>query len=153
MDDSQEEFREWIEKVHEWLRMEINQDPIKFKVRVKPTFMLWPIMPSNNPGTYPPELRTKLAITRSQLDVNDVTVNAQVECKGEKVDPSQVWAGSYMTPVFKLSYYKNGDDFGLNFTVLKAEYEPGPRNQISNDAWVIDSSAITDSNVSGSESE
>jgi hypothetical protein len=146
MDQSQIEFENWLHATWDWLQHAISEDAARFKVRSRPTFTNFVVVPSNNPELYPPELRTKLAIARNGQDINDVTVTAQIECGGTKVDPTQVWSGSYMTPIFKLSYYKSGDDFGLNLTVLKAEYEPSTMHQISNDAWMIDS------NTSGSES-
>lgn len=146
MDQSQIEFENWLDQTWEWLQDAITKDAPRFKVRTRPTFTSFIVVPSSNPELYAPELRTKLAIARNGQDINDVTVTAQIECGGQKVDPSQVWGGSYMTPIFKLGYYKSGDDFGLGLTVLKAEYEPSTMNQISNDAWMIDSK------TSGSES-
>lgn len=139
MDSTQGEFQQWLTYVWDWLHDTISTDPTRFKVRNKPTFNNFIVVPSKDPSIYGPELRTRLATMRNGKDVNDVTCTAIIECNGESVDPSQVWSGSYMTPVFRLNYYKDNDDFGLALTVLKAEYEPSKQIQISNDAWIIDS--------------
>jgi len=53
-----------------------------------------------------------------------------------------------MTPIIKVGYYKDQlDNFGLNLTVLKAEYQPSLITQVRNDAWMMDS------NTSGSPGE
>lgn len=147
MDSAQADFEKWLAMVWSWLQDTISKDPAKFKARGRPTFNNFIVMPSRDPEVYAPELRVKLASKRTGVSIDDVEVTAILETKaGERVDPTQVWSGSFMTPIFRLNYYKDGDDFGLALTLIKAEYEPSQKAQIPNDSWMIDS------NTSGSAS-
>lgn len=147
MDNNQTEFENWLYDAWEWFQSVVRADPGRFKVvKREPSFLDFVVLPSRDPETYPNELRCRLATIR----VNDQQVcNASIDCGTEKVDPSQVWAGSYMTPIFKLGYTKDTatDSYGLTLTVLKAEYEPCQGEKIQNDMWIIDS------NTSGSGSD
>ena len=151
MDSTQADFEKWLAMAWSWLQDTVNRDPAKYKSRGRPTFNNFIVVPSRDPDVYSPELRVKLATTRSGMNIDDVTVTAIIECKGERVDPSQVWSGSFMIPIFRLNYYKDGDDFGLALTLIKAEYEPSQKLQISNDAWMIDSNTSGSGSVSMSE--
>jgi hypothetical protein len=71
---------------------------------------------------------------------------------GQTMFPHEVMGGGYMTPVIKLGYHKEGDNFGLNLTVLKAVYEFNPINQMSNDAWDMDVDGYTTGSPSSSHS-
>jgi len=140
MDNNQVEFENWLASAWDWLQETINKDPTRFKVRSRPTFNNFIVVPSRDPEMYPPELRTRLDTKRNGNDVNDAIVTAVILSKeGEIVDPTKVWSSSYMTPVFRMNYYKDGDDFGLSLTVVKAEYEPSDMPHLSNDVWMIDS--------------
>lgn len=151
MDSTQAEFEKWLALTWSWLQDTIGKDGPRFKARGRPTFNNFIVMPSRDPEVYSPELRVKLATVRNGVTVEDVTVTTVIECQGERVDPSQVWSGAFMTPIFRLNYYKDGDDFGLALTLLKAEYECQARTQISNDAWMIDSKTSGSGSVSMSE--
>jgi hypothetical protein len=151
MDSSQIEFENWLAECHSWLERTISEDPARFKVRARPTFTNFLVTPSKDPQLYPPEMRTRLAFSRHGKDLNDVEVTAVIECNNERVDPSQVWSGSHITPIFRMSYYKDGDDYGLALTFIKGRYEPSQQNQISNDSWMIDSN--TSGSVSSSMEE
>lgn len=146
MDQTQTEFENWLFQVWEWFQDVVRQDPARFKVVRHPTFDQFIVVPSRNPEEYPPELRTKLSIRRGPGGIDDVEITTTLTTpKHEQVVPSQIWSGSMMTPIFKLGYYKVGDDFGLSLTVLKAEVDLNVKPQIPNDAWIIDE------NTSGSE--
>lgn len=140
MDDSQAEFTNWLNECWEWFKDTVSADPVRFKVngRHGPQFSTFIVTPTRDPELYPDELRCRLATGRRANDDMDAPVTAVIECKGEKVDPTQVWSGGFMTPIFKMGYYKDGDEFGLTLTVLKAEYEPSMYAQVSNDTWMID---------------
>lgn len=140
MDNNQAEFENWLHAVWEWFQSSVRSDPVRFKVtRRDPAFTDFVVVPSRDPETYPNELRCRLSTTR----INDSQVcNAIIECGTDRVDPSQVWAGGYMTPVFRLNYTKDTatDSYGLALTVLKAEYEPAASvDHIQNEHWIIDS--------------
>jgi hypothetical protein len=146
MDNNQAEFENWLHAVWEWFQSSVRADPVRFKVtRRDPSFSDFVVVPSRDPETYPNELRCRLSTMR----INDSQVcNAILECGNDRVDPSQVWAGGYMTPVFRLNYTKDTatDNYGLALTVLKASYEPADSTEnIQNEHWIIDS------NTSGSD--
>jgi hypothetical protein len=141
MDESQAAFQDWLQKI--WARFQeiVRSDPAKYKVtnRRGPQFPTFLVTPSSDPEVYPPELRCRLATQRRGTEVVETTCTAVLECQGEKIDPSTVWAGSLMTPIFKLVYYKNGDDFGLQLVVCKAEYQmPTRQAEIQYDQMIID---------------
>lgn len=140
MDTSQAEFAGWLNDCWAWFQEAVLFDQPRFKVmgRHGPTFAASVITATRDPELYPDELRCRLATARRPNDTTEPIVTAVLECKGERVDPSQVWSGSYMTPIFKMGYYKDGDEFGLSLTLLKAEYEPSAFAQVSNDTWMID---------------
>lgn len=143
MDNNQIQFENWLAETWKWFQETVRADPIKYRsARKDPGFTDFIVTPSRDPEMYPNELRCRLSTTR----LNDTDVcTAVIECNNEQVDPSQVWKGSHMTPVFRLNYFKDAmDNYGLQLTVLKAEYEPSSSTHIQNDAWMIDS------NTSGS---
>lgn len=154
MDATTSIFEKWLSEVWNRFQEIIKSDPAKYKVtnRRGPQFPNFVVTPSRDPDLYPNELRCRLATQRRGTEAIEDVCTAVLECKGERVDPAMVWSGAYMTPVFKLGYYKNGDDFGLNLTVLKGEYEmTAPREVIQNHAWELDSDAEA-ANASGSDS-
>lgn len=154
MDSATEPFESWLRKGWERFQELVRADPAKYKVtnRRGPQFPNFLVTPSRDPDLYPNELRCRLATQRQGTEATEAVCTAVLECKGERIDPSTVWSGAFMTPIFKLGYYKNGDDFGLQLTVLKGEYEMiAPREVIQNDAWQMDSDAET-ANASGSAS-
>lgn len=133
-------FEAWLNDIWEYFQTQVSSDPQLYKVtgRSGPSFPQFIVMPSNDPSLYPNEIRCRLATERTGKEIGDVTCTAVLETNNQRVDPSQVWAGSYMTPVFRLGYYKEGDNFGLTLTVLKALYEPSLQTRIMNDDWKLD---------------
>lgn len=144
MDDNQAEFEDWIYKVHSNMETSVKADPQFFKVnpRGTATFGGFIVQPSNNPELYPPELRCRLSTSRVDMSAEPVnTAYLMDAASNQPMEPHQVTSGSYMTPVFKLGYFKDGDNFGLTLTVLKAVCEPNPVRQMTNDAWEMDTSS------------
>lgn len=139
MDSSQAEFDNWLHEVWDKFQELIRQDPLKYKVmgRNGPMFSMGPVTQSKDPELYPNELRCRLS-TRDQISTA-VLLHATTK---EKLEPNQIWGGGYMTPVLKLGYYKEGDEFGLSLTVLKADYEPTPYVGIQNEEWMIDGNTV-----------
>lgn len=143
MDDNQSEFRQWLEDVYKTLEISVTTDPTFFKVnpRGKPGFSSFVVQPSSNPELYPPELRTRLSTIRGDLTSEPVSNACLLDARSmTPIEPAQVVSGSYMTPIFKLGYFKEGDNFGLALTVVKAVCEPNPITQMTNDTWEMDSS-------------
>lgn len=147
MDNNQVEFENWLYMVWEEFQQVVSSDPAKFKVvgRRGPGFPKFIVTPSKDPEMYPNELRCRLA-TRPG-DSESVTAVIQTE-DGNLFGPvANIRGGGYMTPIFRLGYYKIGDDFGLNLTVLKGEYNPPVvQTGTENEDWMMD----TEANVSGS---
>lgn len=146
MDNNQIEFENWLAQGFERFQELVRSDPAKYKVtnRRGPSFPSFIVTASRDPELYANELRCRLSTTR---DANGESVcNAVLLRDGIPFDPKQVRSGGYVTPIFRLGYYKNGDDFGLTLTVLKAEYTAPEVNYIENEEWTMD----TDSNTMGS---
>jgi hypothetical protein len=134
VDESQTEFEDWLYKVFQTLEDSVKADPPTFKVnpRNHPTFSQFIVQPSSNPDLYAPELRTRLATRRPDPMSEPVNAAHLMDATTQiKVDPTNIKSGSFMRPVFKLGYYKEGDNFGLTLTVLKAECEPNPQEEMS----------------------
>lgn len=138
MDSSQIEFEAWLTKLWDKFQEIVRSDPAKFKVssRRGPAFPSSIVVQSRDPDLYPNELRCRLSTRRT--NEGDVECTAVIRSNDESIRPDQVWSGGYMTPILKLGYYKNGDDFGLSITVIAANYIPPERRVISNVDWVMD---------------
>jgi len=149
MTSGQIEFENWLHDVWTTFQDTIRADPAKYKVtsRRGPGFPSFLVTPSRDEELYPNELRCRLLTKRVDGQEESACI-ASIECAGVSIDPTQVWSGSIMTPIFRLGYYKTGDDFGLTLTVLKAEYQPSVQVQINHHDYMYD----TDSNTMGSSS-
>ena len=143
MDDNQAEFEDWLYKIHQSLEESVKADHMFFKVspRSTPLFNKFIVEPASNPELYSPELRCRLSTVRVDSVAEPVsTAHLSDKNTNIKLDPHEIVSGSYMRPVFKLGYYKEGDNFCLSLTVLKGECEPNPITQMTNDAWEMDTS-------------
>jgi hypothetical protein len=156
MDSSQIEFENWLSDIWDTFQQIVRSDPAKYKVafRSGPGFPAFIVTPSTDPEIYPNELRCRLATYRDMKGeqvCSAVLLNAQ---SGQPVEPTSIWSGGMVTPIFKLGYYKNGDNFGLTLTVLRADYTPPTTTQISNEDWAFDYDEENQGeNASGSSSE
>lgn len=149
MTNGQQEFENWLYQTWTSFQDMISRDPVRFKVgRNGALFTNFIVTPSTDPEIYPNELRCRLATRR--MPNGEYTVLTSIQTLGgDLVESTDVWANSHVTPIFRLGYYKDGDEFGLQLTVLKALYEPSTQLQIDNADWMVDST----SNTSGSSSE
>lgn len=81
------------------------------------------IRPSSYSADSPNELRVKLAIKREEVDehgeVLDMIMTPFEDENGNRIDPDDITAGSEIVPIIRVSYYRNGNKFGLNLTMLK----------------------------------
>lgn len=141
MDSTQIEFEAWLTNLWEKFQDVVRADPAKFKVtsRRGPSFPNWIVAPSRDPDLYPNELRCRLSTRR--LEGDQVECTAVIRSNDEYIQPQQVWSGGYMTPIIKLGYYKNNDDFGLSLTVIAANYTAPERQSVSNADWLMDTTA------------
>jgi len=144
-------FRRWIDMLGQHVQDTICADPGRYKsgalTSSRFTFENDLIRPANDPTRYPDEFRCKLS-TERQVGIDSSLVETPnvdfftVDSNGEKtmVEPHNITSGSSIIPVIKFTYYRAGERFGLNATVLKGIVYPVDRSsyQILNEDWVID---------------
>lgn len=151
MDQSTQEFQDWLQKASTRLQEIIRSDPAKFKcLRRTPTFTSSIITQSRDPDLFCNELRCRLA-TKNDSEGNRVATSVILQ-NGEVIQPSRVWSNGFITPIFSMHYYKDGDDFGLGLTMLKAEYEPPAYTPTQHQDWIADTDAKEMGSVSSSSS-
>lgn len=126
-------FLDWLHGMEEFLINTITRDPAVYCTYSEhPSFTTFPVVNG--------EFRVKL----SSNAANSQQLTTLVTRHNELVDPSNVYAGSTITPILRVYYYTDRkDDFGLSFTMLKGVYEPGPTpiNQMSTELWELDKEA------------
>ena len=154
MDESKPDvygFQQWLLILASHVKDTIWMDPGKYKNGAisssRFTFDEDFIKPANDPSRYPDELRCKLSTKRElgpdniPIEVVDADLFMQ-SSNGEEVpiNSEEITAGSYMIPIIKFSYYRNGERFGMNMTVLKGLVFPAEKRiyDIDNRSWVID---------------
>lgn len=134
-------FEQWLHEIDAELRKAVMTDHGKYKVspRGTPTFSQFIVQQSRDPDIYPDEIRCRLATTRTGTDINDQVITASfVDESGQPVSPQDIWGGGFVVPIFKLAYYKQGDDFGLQLTLLKGLYQAPMEAHMRNSDWEFD---------------
>lgn len=139
-DDQAFAFRDWLRNITSNLEKDIRDNPEKFKTTAKSMRVDHEVSQLRGPvELYPEELRANLSVYRiddANEVVNTIIVHAET---GAEIESHEVKANSYMTPVFKVSYYQmGGEKFGLVLTMLKGRYYP-PARGVDNRDWIIDS--------------
>jgi hypothetical protein len=150
-DDESVRFRDWLSSVVESVKSKIWDDPAKYRAGATSnnrfTFDTGFIKKSSDPAMYPDELSTRLSTTRVKIDDAETAdvVDAQIFTEGPDgpiaiEDFNEIEAGGYITHIFRISYNRNCDRFGLVLTVLKARYLPSdkPKNKPDNGIWQFD---------------
>ncbi len=144
------EFSNWLTGVNRRIKEQIYASPDRFKPGVKNsnlfTFDEDVIKESSNPELYAPEIRTRLSSHRQDPtnpespDVVDAVLFMIEDCQHIPIQPSDITAGSYAIPIFKVSYYRNGNKFGMNLTVHKARVwlNDLSANKIDNKDLILD---------------
>ena len=152
VDENELEFANWLIDLQNHFQDTVSRDPVKFKVlsRRGAIFPRTVITPSRDPDMYADEFRCRLA-TEKSTETGELVVSTVMEGVENVYG---VFAGSHITPIIKVGYYKVGDEFGLKFVVLKGVYEPRiPRAQQTEETWEIDDdvngNATGSSSVSG----
>lgn len=150
MDSSSTEFVNWLNELTTTVETAVRTDPASFKVKPQSTPSFSSVLiPSPSMDFPDPFIRVRLA-TIGRGD-EAVAVAYMVNKKtGEQMGPQGVMHGAFGTPVLKIGYTKDGDQFSLGLTLLKIDYEEPENRQIGNDAWIIDSKT---SGEEGMESE
>lgn len=127
-------FERWLQALCPVIENQIWQNPERFKPGAKSsTRFLFDhefIKPSIDPTVYASELRCRLSVNREDKVDTDLF---RVE-DGSKVpmDPSEITAGSYIIPIFRISYYRNVERFGLVLTIVKGEVFPAEHRSLDN---------------------
>jgi len=96
---------------------------------------------SSDPASYPDELRTRLLVIKSsstsEVDQDDHVMTEMI-MNGEPIHPTSIKAGMYITPIFRTSYFRNIDRFGIQLTCLKGLVEEGESGRSTSDNWIFD---------------
>lgn len=120
-------FEGFLHKVLSHVEYSVSASLEKFRPGLKNVALLQFdrdfIRPSSYSADSPNELRVKLAIKRGEIDENgeivDVIETPFVDELGANVDPQEITSGSEIVPIMRIGYYRNGNKFGLNLTMLK----------------------------------
>lgn len=163
-DPAVKEFRAWLATIARKVKSTIFDSPEKFRPGSKSssrfTFEEDLIKPSSDPDKYPDELRCRLSTVRREMteaerqEHNDLLfdptsdqtelVDADIFTVSDgikvAVDPTTITPRSYMIPVVRISYSRQGDKFGLTLTITKGQYFANDTYQprVQNSDWVLD---------------
>jgi len=137
-DETTKDFEDWTRALGEFVATTVRENAGEFKVRrLDDVKAVSAVTPASNPDLYPPEIRCRLATTGRGDEAYSVAALFD-ESTGMEMEASEVAAQGYMTPVLRVGYYKDGDSFGLQFTVLKGEYERPVMSSTNHHAWIMD---------------
>jgi hypothetical protein len=126
-DEPTHAFEAFLHKVLSHVEASVSSSLDKFRPGLKNAALLQFdrdfIRPSSYSADSPNELRVKLAIKRGEVDehgeVVDMIETPFVDENGSSVDPEDITSGSEIVPIIRIGYYRNGNKFGLNMTMLK----------------------------------
>jgi hypothetical protein len=145
-------FERWMRLLADRVKTAIWADPSKFKPgAISASRFAFDddfIKPANDPAKYPDELRCKLSTRRegssdgtTVIDIVDADLFT-IDSNGHEspIKAEDILAGSHVIPVLRFNYYRNGERFGLNATILKALVYPAEKVNytISNSTWMMD---------------
>jgi hypothetical protein len=134
-DETAYAFECFLNKVLSHVESTVSASVERFKPGLKnPSLLQFDrdfIRPSSYSVDMPNELRVKLAVKRQQVDehgeVVDMIESVFVTEGGDSIDPQDIRAGSDIIPIIRISYYRNGNKFGLNLTLLKGLVYPSAK--------------------------
>lgn len=134
-------FETFLHKVLSHVENSVSGNVEKFKPGLKNAALLQFdrdfIRPSSYSADMPNELRVKLAVKRGEIseqgEVVDMIETVFVDEEGNGIDPESISSGSEIVPIIKISYYRNGNKFGLNMTMLKGLVFPNLKRRKSLD--------------------
>lgn len=120
-------FECFLHKVLSHVEDAVSASPEKFKPGTKNAAILCFdrdfIRPSSYSADLPNEFRVKLSVKRDRVDemgeIVDVIDTVFVDEDGAPVEPSAITSGCEIVPIFRVSYFRNANKFGLNITMLK----------------------------------
>jgi hypothetical protein len=128
-------FEAFLHKVLSHVESSVSSSLEKFRPGLKNPSLLQIdrdfIRPSSYSVDMPNELRVKLAVKRGEADENgeivDMIESIFVTEDGTSIDPQDIRAGSEIVPIVRIGYYRNGNKFGLNLTLLKGLVYPSAK--------------------------
>jgi hypothetical protein len=126
-DDASYAFEAFLNKVLSHVEDVVSAAPDKFRPGCKNAALLHFdrdfIRPSSYSADMPNEMRVKVAVKRDTVDEHGEVVDSITtvfhDVEGKSIDPDSITAGSEIVPIIKIGYYRNGNKFGLNLTLLK----------------------------------
>lgn len=140
-DEPSHAFECFLHKVLSHVESSVGSQLEKFRPGLKNAALLQIdrdfIRPSSYAADMPNELRVKLAVKRGEVDehgeVVDMIETVFVDQEGSPIQPEDITSGSEIVPIIRVGYYRNGNKFGLNLTMLKGLVYPSLRKRRSLD--------------------
>jgi hypothetical protein len=125
-DDPSHALECFLHKVLSHVEATVSANVEKFKPGLKNTALLHFdrdfIRPSSYGAEFPNEFRVKLAVKRDYDDNGEMSETIEtlfVDEHENKIDPDNITNESEIIPIFKVSYYRNANKFGLNIIMHK----------------------------------
>jgi hypothetical protein len=126
-DEPSQAFENFLHAVLSHVESSVSSSTEKFRPGLKNMALLHFdrdfIRPSSYSADSPNELRVKLLVRRGEVseegEVVDLIETNFVDEHGNSIDPLDITAGSEIVPIIRIGYYRNGNKFGLNLTMLK----------------------------------
>lgn len=137
-DQTQTEFLNWLESASKAVGVCIGKNPTNFKFTSPNPHEMSVTTPSSNPDLYPNELRCRLSTTRTGPDIDNqeiTTIFRLTNDPNHSVSPADIRAHGIVRPIFKLGYFKLGESYGIELTLLKALYNPPADMSIPNEHY------------------
>lgn len=147
-------FERWIRALMVNVKAQIWANPGKYRqgaaTSARFQFDEGIIRASSDPAIYPDELVSRLSTKRitaadveegGPTDYIDTEFITDTENGVSGIDPVDIVAGSTVIPIFKISYNRNIEKFGLVLTLLKGKVFPPesmPYGRIDNQSWAFD---------------
>lgn len=136
-DEPTHAFEAFLHKVLSHVESSVSSSLDKFRPGLKNAALLQFdrdfIRPSSYSAESPNELRVKVLIKRGEVDehgeVLDMIATPFEDENGNSVDPDSISAGSEIIPIIRIGYYRNGNKFGLNMTMLKGLVFPNQKKR------------------------
>ena len=144
---SVKEFSDWIDDLETTMESVILQNPLRFKVNpAQGPVKIDKLSRVSHDPAYSNSMRCWLSVSyesapnQMDVDAQQAVVNASLFLResGEAIEPYEIKGGWSMIPIFKISYQKQGNTFGLILTVLKGEVSKKDTYVVSNAEWEID---------------
>jgi hypothetical protein len=131
-DEASYAFECFLNKVLSHVESSVGASVEKFRPGLKNAALLQFdrdfIRPSSYAADLPNELRVKLSVKRGEVDeqgeIVDMIETSFQDEEGGSIDPESITSGSEIIPIMKIGYYRNGNKFGLNLTMLKGLVYP-----------------------------